>query len=234
MMQILNHIKVVLLITLTTSGAWGQQVLREIEFTVYGQYPVRNVNYIPMSEETLQAKEQPPDPVSIKTHSLARMGPYNYKGTSRLKFYDALNNNLVARVNIPNDSKKWLLIFVKNPRFKSNPDKNLKYLIYPFNDSLRNLPKNSLVFLNISGKELDGLLEDKRVALSAGESEAYRVQESLPVNLWAHGFNGKELLPALIKTYRFEPDHRYLIILFPPVLTGSVDLDIRLLAETQE
>ncbi len=54
------------------------------------------------------------------------------------------------------------------------------------------------------------------------------------MNLWARGFDGKKLLPALIKTYRFRPDHRYLMILFPPALRGSVDLDVRLLDEAAE
>ncbi|MEM9821900.1 MAG: hypothetical protein AAF985_12545, partial [Bacteroidota bacterium] len=94
------------------------------------------------------------------------------------------------------------------------------------------LPPNSLVFINISGKELDGLLENKRVKLGPGESGSYRVQESLPVNLWTRSFDGRDLLPALIKTYKFKAGHRYLIIFFPPVLRGSVDLDTRLIEES--
>lgn len=230
-MQIRTYIKVATLITLATCGVAADQAPREIEFTVYGQYPVRNVQYTPIDAMAIKNGEEPPEPIKIKTHTLARMGPYSYKGGDTIHFYDSSGKNLAGRANIPDASEKWLLIFVKNPRHKSNPDKHLRYLIYPFNDSHSNLPKNSVVFLNISGKELDGLLEGKRVSLSAGESDSYRIQESAPINLWTREFDGNELLPALIKTYHFDPEHRYLMIFFPPVLTGSVDLDVRFLAE---
>ena len=210
------------------------QPLREIEFSVYGQYPVRGVEYSPISAEAIASGVKAEPQISIETHSLARMGPHLFRGGHLISFRDTASQLVVAQVNLPDVSDKWLLIFIKNPRHKEDPSNNLKYLIYPFNDSRRNLPKNGLVFLNISGKELDGLLENKQVKLSAGESGCYRVQESLPVNLWSRSFNGEELLPALIKTYHFNPDHRYLMIFFPPVLRGSVDLDVRFLSEAVE
>jgi len=67
--------------------------------------------------------------------------------------------------------------------------------------------------------------------VSMGESEAIKVQKSMPISLWARDFRGKRLLPALIKTYQFEAKHRYLMILFPLVLRGSADLDVRFLSE---
>jgi len=234
MMQKIYLGKLSTILLLTVAGVWADQEPRKLEFTVYGQYPVRNVEYMPISESALQEGEKAPAPIRIQTHSLARMGPHFFKGGDRINFYDTRTKDLVGRVIIPDLSNEWLLIFVRNPRYKDNPDSQLRYLIYPFNDSLKHLPNNSLVFLNISGKKLEGLLEDKRVSLSMGESEAYQIQESLPVNLWASDFEGKELLPALIKTYRFAPNHRYLMIFFAPVLTGSVDLDVRFLAESVE
>ncbi|MDQ8194368.1 hypothetical protein QEH59_08020 [Coraliomargarita sp. SDUM461004] len=232
-MQIQNYILVTMaLFLIATCKASAEATFREIEFNVYGQYPVRNVTYLPINEAALKSGEEVPEPIEIKTHSLARTGPYSYKGDSHLQFYDSTNKNLVAQLTIPPETGRWLLIFVRNPRYKSQSEQQLKYLVYPFDDSLSHLPSNGLIFLNISGKELDGLLEDKRVNLDAGESEIYRVQESLPINLWARSFDGKKLLPALIKTYKFAPNHRYLIIFFPPVLTGSADLDVRFLSES--
>jgi hypothetical protein len=210
------------------------QALREINFTVYGQYPVRGVEFLPVSQAALAAGAKEAAPVTIVTHSLARMGPYAFKGGNQILFHDAASKKEVAQITLALGCDKWLLIFVRNPRYKIDPAANLQYLIYPFDDSRRNLPKNSLVFINISGKELDGLLEDKNVRLRFGESGSYRVQQSLPINLWAQGFEGKKLLPALIKTYRFKPDHRYLMIFFPPVLRGSMDLDVRFLSQAVE
>ncbi|MDQ8207213.1 hypothetical protein QEH52_06820 [Coraliomargarita sp. SDUM461003] len=233
-MQLHNHIHAFILLLITTISAGAQPAVREIEFNVYGQYPVRNIEYRPIGESSIQLGEEPPAPVAIKTHSLARMGPYTYKGIEPIEFYNAKNQELVAKVTIPPDSDKWLLIFLKNPRYKSDPNGQLRYLVYPFNDSPSHLPADGLIFLNISGNALDGLLEDKRVSLGVGESGTYRVQESLPINLWARSFDGEKLLPALVKTYSFTPNHRYLMIFFPPVLTGSVDLDVRFLSESAE
>lgn len=210
------------------------QNLREIEFTTYGQYPIRNVEYNPIASEAVALGLKPESSVTIETHSLGRMGPYLYTGNGPIDFVDSESKETVARVSIPNNKNRWLLVFVKNPRYKSDPENNLKYLVYPFDDSLENLPKNGLVFLNISGQELDGLLEQRRVKIGHGESGSYRVQESIPVNLWTRNFKGDRLLPALIKTYQFQPNHRYLMIFFKPVLRGSSDLDVRLLNESIE
>jgi hypothetical protein len=224
---------ILLFITTTSSLLTGQEI-RKIDFTVYGQYPVRGVEYLPVDQTAIALGKEPADPVRIVTHSLARMGPYTFKGGSTISFVESATKSPVAKVRIPQGSEKWLLIFIKNPRHKDNPETNLKYLAYPFNDSLAHLPKNRLIFLNISGKELDGLIEDKRVKLDKGESGSFRVQESLPINLWTRDYSGERLLPALIKTYTFDRNHRYLIIFFPPVLRGSSDLDVRFLSDSAE
>ena len=231
----ISHLQILsLLLVISLSSSLQSQPLREIEFSVYGQYPVRGIEYNPVGPAAIEAGAKVEPPVSIETHSLGRMGTHTFKGKNPISFYDSASKEWVAQVNLAPESDKWLLIFVKNPRHKEDPSSNLKYLIYPFDDSRKNLPKNGLVFLNISGKELDGLLENKKVKLSAGESVSYRVQESLPVNLWSRNFSGDKRLPALIKTYHFNPEHRYLMIFFPPVLRGSVDLDVRFLSEAVE
>ena len=204
---------------------------KEIEFSVYGQYPVRGVEYNPISEAELANGAKPQPPVEIRTHTLSRMGPYTFKGGNRLRFTDTSSGELVATVSVTEASDRWLLIFVRNPNYKIAPENQLKYLVYPFDDSSKNLPRNQLVFLNISGKELDGLVEAKRVKVNRGKSEAIKVQESMPISLWTPDFRGERLLPALIKTYQFQANHRYLMIFFPPVLRGSVDLDVRFLSE---
>ena len=208
-----------------------EEEFRSFEFSVYGQYPVRGLGYSPVSEQAVAAGENPQPPVRIETHTLSRMGPYLYVGGDVVTFFHLETKKSVARVRIPPGSDRWLLVFVRNQRYRDDPENQPMYLVYPFDDSLSNLPEDGLVFLNISGKELDGLVEDKRMQIGHGESDSIRVQESLPLNLWAKDFSGKRLLPALIKTYRFERGHRYLILFFPPVLRGSPDLDVRFLSD---
>ncbi len=204
---------------------------REIEFTVYGQYPVRGVEYNPISDAELANGAKPQPPVEIRTHTLSRMGPYTFKGGNLLRFTDISSGELVATASVTEASDRWLLIFVRNPLHLNDPENQLKYLVYSFDDSSKNLPRNQLVFLNLSGKELEGSLEAKRVKVNVGESEAIKVQKSMPISLWTRDFRGERLLPALIKTYQFQANHRYLMIFFPPVLRGSVDLDVRFLSD---
>ena len=189
------------------------------------------MEYKPISDAELANGAKPQPPVEIRTHTLSRMGPYTFKGGNQLRFTDTSSGELVATVSVTEASDRWLLIFVRNPLHLNDPENQLKYLAYPFDDSSKNLPRNQLVLLNISGKELDGFLEDDRVKVSMGESEAIKVQKSMPISLWTRDFRGERLLPALIKTYQFEANHRYLMIFFPPVLRGSVDLDVRFLSE---
>jgi hypothetical protein len=87
----------------------------------------------------------------------------------------------------------------------------------------------SRILINSRREESAGRASIHKV--SRGESEAIKVQESMPINLWTRDFSGERLLPALIKTYQFQAKHRYLMILFPPVLKGSADLDVRFLSE---
>lgn len=232
----MNEIKQVLLrltfilLSVITHEASAQEI-REIEFSVYSQYPIRGVEYNPI-DPTLIAEGIAKEPsLNIETHSLARMGPYKYKGGTTVKFIDTVKQSTVANVSVSKHSDKWLFIFARNPRYKKDPENQLQYLIYPFDDSRANLPANKLVFINISGKIIDGLLVDKRIKVYLGVSDPYEVQQSLPMNLWTRDFRGERLLPALIKTYKIQSNHRYIMIFFPPALRGSCDLDVRFIAE---
>ena len=80
--------------------------------------------------------------------------------------------------------------------------------------------------------ELSGTVGDRKVDLASGESEPFRIEERLKISLWTPGVYRQKMLPAHIKNYRFKPNHRYLMILFPPVLKGSADADVRFLAES--
>ena len=231
-----NYLKIFLiLLSLIFETTLFAQEFQQIEFTVYGQYPIKDdVEYRPVSRAAVAAGAKAQKPVSIHTHSLVRKGPYSYKGGNQISFYDSLSKEKVATVTFSPDSKKWLFIFIKNTRYEEDPETNLKYKIYPFDDSRRNLPGNGLVFLNLSKKKLSGTLEDKKFELAPGESEPFRIAESLQVSLWTPDYYGQKMLPAHIKKYGFKPNHRYLMILFPPVLKGSSDVDVRFLSAPVE
>lgn len=220
-----------LFILFSTASLATQPSIRKIEFSVYGHTPVHRIEYMPVSESAVAAGATPQAAISIETHSLARMGPHHSLGDGQIMFIDPTTKKKVAHVYLPETSNLWLLIFIPNPHFKSDPNNHLKYLIYAYDDSPKNLPKSNLSFINLTGQTLFGTLGTKRIKLDLGPSECYPVVESLPIRLWSPSVHRDKFLPALSETYRCKSDHRYLMILFPPVLLGAVDLDARLLCE---
>jgi len=206
-----------------------------IEFTVYGQYPIRgDIEYLPVSQAAINNGARPEEPIKLRTHSLTRVGPYQFQGGRTIQFFDSLTKELVGGVNLPSGSKKWLLIFVKNTRYDEDPKNNLKYKIYPFDDSRQNLPKNGLVFLNLSKMKLNGTVGTRKTNLVSGESEPFRISNSLRIVLKTPDLYGQKMLPAHIKNSRLKQNQRSLMTLSPPVLRGSADADVRFLRESLE
>ena len=231
-----NYLKAFfVLLSLSFLASLSAQEFQEIEFTVYGQYPIRgDIEYLPVSREAIAAGAKMQKPVAIRTHSLTRIGPYSFKGGRSISFFDTLTKELVGGVTLPTNSRKWLFLFVKNTLYEDDPENQLKYKIYPFNDSRQNLPNNGLVFLNLSKMELSGTIENRKIDLAPGESEPFRISKSLRIVLKTPDLYGQKMLHAHIKTYRFKPNHRYLMIIFPPVLQGSSDADVRFISESLE
>jgi hypothetical protein len=231
-----NYLKVFfVLLALNFGTTLFAQEFQQIEFTVYGQYPIRgDIEYQPVGRGAITAGAKAEKPVTIRTHSLTRIGPYAFNGGRRISFFDTLTKERVAEVALPSEAKKWLFIFIKNTRYEDDPDNQLKYRIYPFDDSRQNLPKNGLVLLDLSKMKLSGTIGDKKINLAPGESEPFRIAENLRIVLKTPDLYGQKMLPAHIKNYRFKPNHRYLMILFPPVLRGSADADVRFLRESLE
>jgi hypothetical protein len=219
-----------LLVQLMALGSINAQAMRAIEFSVYGQYPLHDIAFKPVDPAAISLGHRSATPIAIQSHTLTRSGPYPFKGARSIQFYNTQTAAPVGRVRLPEESNQWLLLFIHNPRHPQNPAQHPKYLIYPFDDSTSNLPNNSLVFLNLSGKRLDGLIENTRIHIGHGASGVFRAQERSALNLWMRGSNGDTLLQALTKTYHFKPNHRHLMIFFPPVLSGSADLDVRVLS----
>jgi hypothetical protein len=229
-----NFLKVVCTLLILNSGTiLPAQEFQQIEFTVYSQYPIlSDIEYLPVSKEAIAAGAKAENPIAIRTHSLTRIGPYLFKGGRNIAFYDTLTKELVGGVTLPSNSKKWLLIFVKNTRYEDDPANELKYKIYPFDDSIQNLPGNGLVFLNLSKMKLSGTIENQKIDLASGESEPFRIAETMRIVLQTPDLYGSKLISAHVKNYSFKPNHRYLMILFPPVLKGSSDADVRFISES--
>lgn len=208
--------------------------LREFQFKTYAHAPISGLTYQPVNEAALTTSSANQPFRTIEFHPLAAMGPYSFSGGSVITFYEEPTREVVARVRVPEHSNQWLFIFVRNPRYADNPQAQLKYLVYSLDHSLVDWPQDQLIFLNFSSQPIEGLINGTRVQIGLGQSAPIKVDGSNLINLWTPDASGQRFLPALIKTYPFEIGHRYLILLFPPVLRGSSDLDVRFLAEKVE
>ena len=206
------------------------QLIRQIEFSVYGQYPLRNLAYYPNNQVADPAASQAQVGTSIQSHPLSRMGPYYFEGSNHIVFYDQHSSEPMARATLPHTSNKWLLIFIRNPKHPEARQTQPQFLIYPFDDSHKNFTMNAVTFVNLSGQQLDGFINNKRVTIKQGSCDKFPAAENLPINLWVRGVGDQQLLPAAAKTFSLKMNHRNLMILFPPALKGSSDLDLRLLS----
>jgi hypothetical protein len=226
-------IPLALLYPLWALYAVRSDTIREIEFRTYSQTPLREIAFHPVDAAAGAAGIRAAPPQTIQTHTRTRSAPYQFRGAGRLQFFDRQHSMPIGSVRLPRSSNRWLLVFMNNPHHLENPARQARYWIYPFDDSNSGLPHNRLVILNLSGTRLVGLVDNMRVQLSHGASHPLHTQASMRINLWMPSSNGAELLQALAQTYHFERNHRYLLILFPPVLSGSADVDARLLSQAR-
>lgn len=211
--------------------AANHNALRTITFSTYSNVRIHNLAYhTNLDISHTRPQTNAPDQ-RIQTHRLTRMGPYTFTGGQTVSFADLETSQWVARIEVPNDSDQWLFIFVPSSLKPKPTEPDLHYWIYPFNDSTKHLPKNRLRFLNLSGKVLEGFVGTQRVQLPLGESNLFSIQRKLPIHLWTYSDRNRKPVPAHMKDYTFRTNCRYLILFFPPVLSGSADLDVRCLSD---
>lgn len=208
----------------------GAQNVREIKFKTYAQHPLSDLAY-PAQQTKLSASRKSLKLTPIDSHPLALLGPYGYIGGDTINFYHPSTRTLEAQVRIPLHSQEWLLIFTHNPHY---PDQAgaLKYCIHTLNASPAHWPQNHLIFLNLSGMPLAGKLNQKPILIQQGESTAHPVSGRTKIQLWMRD-SRKNWLTGWLKKIKFRSEEQHLVLLFPPVLTGSSALDARILGTSQ-
>mgnify|MGYP000686200335 CR=1 FL=1 len=216
--------------TLLLGAVTAARPLRDIEFRVYSQYPLNDLAFTPLAPPAAPAAIQAARPVPVQSHILRCSRAYRFRGQHLLQFYHAPSGTPVARVGLSQHSNQWLLIFLNNPRHKHNPAQQPAYLIYPFDQSEALRAEQPFVLLNLSGQRLHGWLQQQRIQIDHGASVALAAPQRVTVQLWMRGANRIDQLQALRHTYQCAPKQRSLLILFPPVLSGSAELDARLLS----
>lgn len=202
------------------------QNTRNLQFTIYSQSPLSGLAYHaqPIKHQGSKHCQQL---TQLHNHPLEAVGPYAFSGSATINFYHRHTHAHQAQVDIPSNSDQWLFIFTDNPHYPKHAN-TLPYRIYPIDTSLLHWPKNSLIFLNLSGMRLAGRLNQQLSLLAAGESCAYPISATTQVQLRSYDAH-QNWRTAWLKTITMQPERQLLILLFPPVLSGSNALDARII-----
>lgn len=211
-------------------------------FRVYGERPFRDLHF--SSANGL--------PQSLKFYSNSRSTKYEYAGPRTLTFYrlpddfsesDYLelirlsdvpvlyppNAEIVATVDWNESLTEPLFIFFRN---SAQGDGNQEFLIYPFNDSLNAFPWQTLVVFNASRMPIGGRVGSETHNFPPGPTGPFRVSRSINLSLATRRADG--IRSVLEGPMEVSSDERLFMLLLPPVLSGSTEVQYRLVRQLRD
>lgn len=214
-----------LLLSLTFSGVIGaQERLSSFEFFIYSQSKIERLTF-----QNWQNSPKTDDwqicSVPVHSHYLHITGPYRYKGPKELIFFDAASAEKRAALRLNTYTPTTLFIFLDNLDYGIKSEA-LRYDIVSFALNPRRQAAGQLNLLNLSGFQLivkvnSQILDLKsNSGLSCQPESQVRLQIALagPRNEWIVGWK---------KSFLLAQHSAQALIIFPPSLPGSSQLDIR-------
>lgn len=171
----------------------------------------------------------------VKFYSSARSEVYHYTGTNPVIFFDEKPSPVpgeppareaMAKVTVPENITKPLFIFFPNP---SAPGKagELPYLVYVFDDSSANLPPGHVRFINVSGLDFMGKINERIQPIKAGLTDPISVGRSAHVELRTQ-FK-ERYYQSYLSAHTLAASERALMLLLPPLNPGSIEVQVRIL-----
>ena len=191
-----------------------------IEFSVYAQERLRNIGF----ESTDGAYHE------VTLYSGSRSDRFRVRGgVLRFTQGGAEDRRIaVAEVDATLLPPEGLIVFVPTGSTRRSEKASRRFDFHVVDDSVRQCPVGHLRVLNLSGFDLEGRLGDVSFGLAAGAvSPAAKVGAGLRVEIFARKGRTAFYEPDL----SLEENERGLLILFPPFLSGSIEVQPRLLRE---
>ena len=155
----------------------------------------------------------------------ARSPRQEHRGPRPLRLVEISTGVTVAEVAIPAGWREVLLL-VASTSGSTGPR---RYQVTVLDDSIRQRAAGQLQILNFSGLELSGELNGRRIGIAAGLNPALSAGRSARLTLRA-SFRGRSYL-SWHDTITLGPVERALLILFPPYLAGSLEVQTRVLLD---
>jgi hypothetical protein len=132
-----------------------------------------------------------------------------------------------ARVTLDPELSETMILLLPNPAFGTGGEE-LEFLAFAVDDSPAVKPMDHVVFWNLTGATLDGVVGTEPVTVRDGLSSAISVKEyfgekSSLVGLTVR-YEGKDHI-VLESRIRFYPDRHMTIVLLPPKDPGSLSIE---------
>ena len=200
----------------------------DLNFSVYSFQRLKGLNFLNPHAQVEK----------LSFFSSSRSPRHHYSGPNPIVFFretpepspqnpSAVRRVSVAEARIPPGMRDPMLVFFRDTSTASASE---RYLVYPFDDSLRNLPAGHIVFFNVSGYELRGYINREVVRLRTGPSQPYSVRgSSIGVSLGV--YVGEKYRQSFASPIAVGNDQRAIAFFFPPYLAGSPEVQPRILLE---
>lgn len=202
-----------------TARAQTAPAERRVRFTVFSTRPASGLVYTPRPAQA---------PAPLVFYPTARSPRYEYRGVMPLRFHDAKTNAVVAEATIPPEITDALLLLVP---IEPAPATGPRYQSYVLDDAAARQAPGSLAIINFSGLALSGTIDGKPATLQAGLNAAQPVGKSAAVTLRTT-FKTRTY-QAYAGTVELAKNERALLLLLPPFYKGSLEVQSRLLIDTQ-
>jgi hypothetical protein len=203
--------------TTQAGAASGGPATEDVRFRVFSLRPMGNLVF--RSEPEMHV-------LPLEFHPTARSPEYRAAAGQRVSFLDAATGIELAAVTLPTETTQVLLVFVPKGSGANSPAECKVFVVDEAPDAA---PAGRLAILNLSGLELHGVLNRRRLEVGRGWQDAGP----------AHGVVRLELQSTLAaRDYRAYSERlevtgneRPLLVLFPPFYPGSLEVQGRLLVE---
>lgn len=187
-----------------------------VRFTVFATEPIAGLGYTTQPGGAV---------VPLVFYPTARSPRQEHRGPQPLRLVEIRTGTTVAEVAIPAGWREALLL-VTTVSSGTGPR---HYEVTVLDDSPRQRAAGQLQILNLSGLELSGDLNGRRIAIEPGLNPALSAGRSARLTLRAT-FRGRSYL-SWHDTITLGPAERALLILFPPYLAGSIEVQTRVLLD---
>jgi hypothetical protein len=214
-----------LLLSLTLMAAISPaETLQSIEFYIYSQTELDQIAF-----RNWQIKPNTGNGhsflVPVKNHYLCITGPYVSQVPRELCFFETASGEKIASLRVNEDWQSTVLIFLDNHNYGKQSDA-LRYNIVPCSFNPQNQIAGQLTLLNLSGFPLIAKVNNQILDLKPNSERSCRPESQVRLQIALAGPR-KQWIVGWKKSFFLAQHSAQALIIFPPSLSGSSQLDIR-------